>query len=180
MIKNNLYDARTYLSSPESALPNQTIPNHTKLIIMRSFKYFEKIPILGKCLSLILSPLRITSLQFFQIPMSVVPCLMSNVQCQKSHVWLKQKILTIPGLLELDSEAAPSCFDLLLTMNNIWFDLNEFWIFLTSQNIGATWMYGIISYLYFKFKVQNVDNKLTMLLEILAGQIQAWNIDGVL
>ena len=37
-------------------------------------KELEKIPILGKCLSLILSPL------------SHVPCLMSNVQCQKSHV----------------------------------------------------------------------------------------------
>ena len=40
---------------------------------------------------------------------SHVPCLMSNVQCQKSHVQLKLKILTIPSLLELDSEAAPSC-----------------------------------------------------------------------
>ena len=56
-----------------------TIPKNTKLKIMRSFKYFEKIPILGKYLSLILSPLKITSLQYFQIPMSHVPCPMSDV-----------------------------------------------------------------------------------------------------
>ena len=56
----------------------------TKLISMRSFKYFEKIPILGKCLSLILSTLKITCLHYFQIPMSHVSCLMSNVKSPTS------------------------------------------------------------------------------------------------
>ena len=51
----------------------------------RSFEYFEKIPILGKCLSLILSPLKITSLQYFQILMSYVPCLMSSVKSPMSN-----------------------------------------------------------------------------------------------
>ena len=60
--------------------------------------------------------MKITSVQYFQIPMSHVPCLMSNVQCQKSHVQLKLKILTIPCLLELDSEAAPSCFSSFSTL----------------------------------------------------------------
>ena len=41
--------------------------------------------------------------------MSHAPHPMCDVQCPKSHVWLKLKIMTIPGLLELDSEAAPSC-----------------------------------------------------------------------
>ena len=61
-----------------------TIPKNTKLKIMRSFKYFEKIPIFGKFLYSYI--LKITSLQYFQIPVSHVPCPMSNVQCQKSHV----------------------------------------------------------------------------------------------
>ena len=57
-------------------------------ISVRSFaeqervKYFEKIQ--KKCLSFILSPLKITSLQYFQIPMSHVWSLMSNVKSPMS------------------------------------------------------------------------------------------------
>ena len=59
-----------------SVRSSSTIPNHAKLTIMRSFKYFEKIPIWGKCWSLILFPLKMSQ--------SHAWCLMSNVQSPMS------------------------------------------------------------------------------------------------
>ena len=80
---------KPYQTIPNHTKPNQTIPNDTKLIIKRSFKYFEKI-----------EPYFVPSENNFSsiFPNSHVPCLMSNVQCQKSHVQLKLKILTILSL----------------------------------------------------------------------------------
>ena len=89
---------------------SQVLSNHTKPYQTHNYEViwiFQKIPILD---FFVLSKNNFSSV----FSNSYVPCLMSNVQCLRSYVQLKL-ILTIPGLLELDSLAASSC---LFSVNN--------------------------------------------------------------
>ena len=104
---------------------SQVLSNHTKPYQTHNYEViwiFWKKSNLGQFFSFCFPSSNNFSSKF---PNSYVPCLMSNLQCQKSHVLLKLKILIIPDLLELDSEAAPSCFHLFWILSN---NFVEVWI----------------------------------------------------